>query len=211
MLPVESTAEGIGRYVGSYVGKNINQRLDEDKGARLVRYFGYAKKVDGVTVAVHRTHVSGWSSNKAGGALWRHNVRRLGESLGFVCLSEFTDTFGPRWAFLLRDLIEAMPLGGCYPSLECGLMASDRLRLRELMLLKVDKMRSPSAIDVLLKAADLLVFKARPVVKPADRADTCDELPDMRKRPHFEQVKIYNKELGIWLTHLIPWKVQQPF
>jgi hypothetical protein len=87
-------------------------------------------------------------------------------------------------------------------------MASDRLRLRELILHKVERMRSPAAIDVLLKAADLLVFKARPVVEPSD---TCDDLPDMRKRPQFEQVKIYNKELGIWLTHLIPWKVQQPF
>lgn len=40
LLPVKSTSEAIGRYVGKYISKNVQCRPDEDKGTRLVNYSG---------------------------------------------------------------------------------------------------------------------------------------------------------------------------
>jgi hypothetical protein len=198
LLPVKSTAEGIARYVGSYVSKNVSNRLAEDRGARLVRYWGYSKKVEGKTVAVHRSFVAGWSSNKLGGQLWRHKVRRLGESLGFTDLEDFTKHFGPRWAFFLRDLVEAVP-GGLYGSLELGLLASDRAFLRDVLLDKAARLRGPVAKSVLLKAAEMLVFKPSVL---ADQPDECDSLPDLRVLPRFDTGRYFHSDIGIWCTHL---------
>lgn len=44
MLPVRKTGEAVGRYVAKYVGKTWEARRPEDKGARLVRYFGHWHK-----------------------------------------------------------------------------------------------------------------------------------------------------------------------
>jgi hypothetical protein len=41
LMPIKSNAQGIARYVGKYIAKHIRQRLEEDKGARLVRFIGY--------------------------------------------------------------------------------------------------------------------------------------------------------------------------
>ena len=38
LMPIESSGEGIAKYVGKYIGKHIGNRIPEDKGARLVRY-----------------------------------------------------------------------------------------------------------------------------------------------------------------------------
>lgn len=40
MLPVRKNGQAVGRYVAKYVGKTWLNRKPEDKGARLVRYFG---------------------------------------------------------------------------------------------------------------------------------------------------------------------------
>ena len=38
LLPVKSTAEGVAWYMGKYLGKHMDHRVPQDKGARLVRY-----------------------------------------------------------------------------------------------------------------------------------------------------------------------------
>lgn len=40
LQPVKSNGEAVGRYVGKYISKTWEARRPEDKGARLVRYFG---------------------------------------------------------------------------------------------------------------------------------------------------------------------------
>jgi len=64
LLPVKSTAEGIGRYVGKYISKHVRGRMVGDKGARLVRYLGYNQggRKGGCRF--------GW--NTPNGWLWRH-------------------------------------------------------------------------------------------------------------------------------------------
>ena len=38
LIPVRSTEDGIARYVGGYVSKWVNNRREENKGLRFVRY-----------------------------------------------------------------------------------------------------------------------------------------------------------------------------
>jgi len=40
MQPMKKNGEALGRYVGKYISKSWAQRAEEDKGGRLVRYFG---------------------------------------------------------------------------------------------------------------------------------------------------------------------------
>jgi hypothetical protein len=60
LLPIRKTAAGVAKYIGKYVAKHLEQRLPEDKGARLVRYSKQARRAG--------TRFS-WVSH--GAALWR--------------------------------------------------------------------------------------------------------------------------------------------
>jgi len=40
LQPMKSNAEALARYVGKYVSKSWEHRTEDDKGARLIRYFG---------------------------------------------------------------------------------------------------------------------------------------------------------------------------
>ena len=64
LMPIKSNAEGIARYVGKYIAKHIGQRLEEDKGARLVRFIGYQAGT-GRRVAVS------WNSGRPGSGVTR--------------------------------------------------------------------------------------------------------------------------------------------
>lgn len=105
LMPVRSTEEGIGRYVGKYIGKHHATRKEEDKGVRLVEYSR------GGRIATTRF---GWSSENA--AHWRAKVRlfaqiqqaRLGIEINE--LSDLTPALGPRWAYHYRDFIYSLPV-----------------------------------------------------------------------------------------------------
>lgn len=103
LLPVRSTSEGIARYVGKYIGKHLDQRIPEDKGARLVRYSRAA-----------RTANTRFSWNTPGAKLWRSKVRQfayLMARLNGCCptMSGLADALGPRWAYNWREFIMALP------------------------------------------------------------------------------------------------------
>lgn len=105
LMPVRSTEEGIGRYVGKYIGKHHAARKEEDKGVRLVEYSRGARTA---------TTRFGWSSDNA--AEWRAKVRlfaqitaaRLGVEIND--LADLTSYLGPRWAYHHREFIFSLPV-----------------------------------------------------------------------------------------------------
>ena len=105
LLPIKSTGEGIGRYVGKYLEKHMGNRLPEDKGARLV---AYSKGTSAGT-----TRFS-WAGPK--GTLWRAKYRQFAERLGFDDEDSFREwayaEYGPRWAYRLSECIAAEVLPG---------------------------------------------------------------------------------------------------
>jgi len=103
LLPIKSSDEAIGRYVGKYIAKHIEARKDEDKGARLV---GYSK---GARVAVTRFS---WVS--PGAATWRRKVRAFAwmmfQSQGIPpTMHGLRVALGPRWAYRWREFILELP------------------------------------------------------------------------------------------------------
>ena len=104
LLPVRSTAEGIGKYVGKYVAKHIGQRVAEDKGVRLVSYSRGARAA---------TTRFAWAS--PGAAEWRRKVASfVGASfeLGLIAEPSFRgmrDAYGARWCYHFREHIRGWP------------------------------------------------------------------------------------------------------
>jgi hypothetical protein len=96
LLPVKSTAEGIGRYVGKYVSKNIERRIEEDKGARLVMYSKslgeYLKPND-----------FAWNTKRAW--LWRTKLARVASTCGFSEPADFRYYHGNRWAWSIAERV----------------------------------------------------------------------------------------------------------
>jgi hypothetical protein len=104
LLPVKSTAEGIGRYVGKYIGKHVSQREERDRGVRLVEYSRGGRMA---------TTNFGWVTDNA--AAWRRKVevfacmvaaqRRL-DHIEFEDLSKY---LGSAWAYHHRTFIAGLP------------------------------------------------------------------------------------------------------
>jgi hypothetical protein len=118
LLPVKSCAEGIARYVGKYISKNVRERLDADKGARLVRYLGFAQ---GGRKASSRF---GWNTDNAW--LWRTKLAAYASRNGAKDTEDLAKLFGPRWAYRLQAEILAERLDDvCYPSRACADHAMD--------------------------------------------------------------------------------------
>jgi hypothetical protein len=102
LMPVESTAKGIAKYLGKYIAKHIGQRLPEDKGARLVRYSKGTNRV-GVQFS--------WAS--PGGHLWRSKLGMLCRMLGLNpdnYKKFLREWFGKNWVHHLLPLIAAIKL-----------------------------------------------------------------------------------------------------
>ena len=97
LLPVESTADGIARYVGKYLAKHIGNRLQSDKGARVIRFFGYRPD--------QRKANRKFSWNTTGGWLWRMKLKEFCRLHHFADTSAVGRKFGPRWAYHLQDMI----------------------------------------------------------------------------------------------------------
>ena len=101
LLPIRSTADAAGRYVGKYIGKHLEAREERDKGVRLVSYSKAARMA--------RTRFS-WAES---GQQWRAGVevfaRMIADSQGYplhVLRSVgLRAVFGPRWAYEWRELI----------------------------------------------------------------------------------------------------------
>lgn len=103
LMPVKSTAEGISRYVGKYISKNVQNRPDEDKGTRLVNYSGDSRNTN--------TKIS--LLNK-GGNNWRHKCALFAKTQSKYFNEEITsknvsEFLGKRWAYKYRDSILTLP------------------------------------------------------------------------------------------------------
>lgn len=104
LMPVRSTEEGIGRYVGKYISKHHAARKIEDKGVRLVEYSTGARMA--------RTRF-GWCSDNA--AEWRAKVRVFAQIMGerygvtISAIEDLTAALGPRWAYHWREFIASLP------------------------------------------------------------------------------------------------------
>ena len=102
LLPVKSTAEAMGRYVGKYLGKDFAVREDSDRGVRRVSYIG-------PRVATSRF---GWASSR--GRDWRDAVGalvRLVHTLGEVPAptgDAMALYFGRSWVYHFREAIGAL-------------------------------------------------------------------------------------------------------
>lgn len=119
LLPIKSTAEGIARYVGKYVSKHIEARNLADKGARIVRFIGYTKRVeqDGRDVIVStRSYSSRLAWNTPNGWLWRRKLAAWAEGQGMQCMEELRELFGSRWAYRFQDEILATEISDCAPT-----------------------------------------------------------------------------------------------
>lgn len=103
LMPIRSTEEGIGRYVGKYIAKHVGARLEEDKGARLVRYS------KGARMATTRF---AWTTE--GAKAWRGKLRTFAAIIAqrHGCpptMRGLAAALGPRWAYNWREFILSLP------------------------------------------------------------------------------------------------------
>lgn len=95
-MPVKSTSEGIAKYVGKYIAKHIDQRRQDDKGARLVRYSDSARRC-GTRFA--------WTGARS--KEWRKKLASFATRHGCWSMDMLRERFGSRWAYRLAEHIAA--------------------------------------------------------------------------------------------------------
>lgn len=96
LMPVQSTADGIAKYLGKYIAKHIDQRREDDKGARLVRYSASARQCSSRFA---------WTGAKS--KLWRKQLAQFATSHGCWSMEMLRERFGPNWAYRLAEYITA--------------------------------------------------------------------------------------------------------
>ncbi|HEX3719834.1 MAG TPA: hypothetical protein VH595_17930 [Verrucomicrobiae bacterium] len=148
LLPVKSTAEGISKYVGKYIAKHIDARIEKDRGARLVRYLGYRRR--------ERSFHPHMMFNSEHAWLWRQKVKAFARHYGIVDMEDFKKKAGPRWCYNFQDAILHTNLlaGTIFPLLSLGLEESARKGARETLLLRLTHLR-PRDKDVSSATATL--------------------------------------------------------
>lgn len=99
LLPIKSTAQAIGRYVGKYIAKHLGVRDERDLGCRLVSYVG--PRVATVKFA--------WSGGR--GRSWRVGLGSLVHALYEArqihrpTVDAMSQRYGKRWAWKWRDVV----------------------------------------------------------------------------------------------------------
>ena len=96
LMPVQSTADGIAKYLGKYIAKHIDHRRDDDKGARLVRYSESARQCSSRFA---------WTGAKS--KLWRKQLAQFATSHGCWSMDMLRERFGSKWAYRLAEYITA--------------------------------------------------------------------------------------------------------
>lgn len=90
--PIKSNSDAISRYVGKYVSKHLENRIAEDKGARLINYSqGFLRDSPKFQ----------WKTENS--YLWRQKVRYFAAIHGCDDLYQLTDKLGSNWAFRYLD------------------------------------------------------------------------------------------------------------
>lgn len=104
--------EAIARYCGKYISKHMGQRIDIDKGVRLLSV-GKGCKVGSVKFMFYgKTDREGKWTPLASTALWRRQMGIWSEKLG-IPESEWNAMAGKNWAFHYRELITMTDPGDC--------------------------------------------------------------------------------------------------
>lgn len=100
LMPLKSTGEGIAKYVGKYISKHMEQRRQDDKGARLVRYSEGARRC-GTRFA--------WAGPKS--KEWRRKLEQFAVRHGCLSFELLRERFGKNWAYRLAEYIaeEVLP------------------------------------------------------------------------------------------------------
>jgi len=102
LMPVRKSGEAISRYLGFYLGKGVDSRPPEAKGARLVTYSrNFPRRAVG-----HKFMFLGGSAD-----LWRSKLDFMADLWGLADIDGFSERFGPNWVFWLRDLIWTLNTG----------------------------------------------------------------------------------------------------
>jgi hypothetical protein len=100
LLPIKSSAEAMAFYVGKYVAKHIGNRLEMDKGVRLVEYSRGWKMAS-----------TCFAWNSPGAREWRAKVKQFGARYGAQSLADMKRIFGSKWAYLYGPCIVAEEIG----------------------------------------------------------------------------------------------------
>ena len=98
LVPLKSTGEAVGRYVGGYIAKGEAHHVKaRHKGLRWVNYTRRAARIVG-------PGPWGWG---VPGRTWRRKLERWAAKHGCASLDEVRAVFGARWAWHGRDAIAA--------------------------------------------------------------------------------------------------------
>lgn len=112
IVPVKTSAEAIGFYLGGYLAKSLSHKPAGDR-SRLVRY----------TKECPRPVRGDFMWTGPGSWIWRRKLMLWGKAHGCNDLDEVKQLCGPRWAYHHREAIEGMTLD-YYPDL--GIWTIDR-------------------------------------------------------------------------------------
>jgi len=94
--PIKSSADAVAFYVSKYISKHIGERIESDKGVRLMR------ASDGVKAGTTRF---GWHTDKA--RLWRTKAAMLGEAMNCT-EAQMPEVLRPGWAYRNQTLIQSI-------------------------------------------------------------------------------------------------------
>ncbi len=114
LQPMRENGEALGRYLGTYLRKDWEHRLPEDKGARCIRYFGHWSKDrkqpgERPKPPVYNSR-TGWLTPRA--RVWREMVKQVVivlKSKGANITEEnMKDIAGRRWAWHANRLFASV-------------------------------------------------------------------------------------------------------
>jgi hypothetical protein len=99
LLPIKTTPQAMGKYVGKYIGKTFDTRMWQDKGVRLVDYSKSA-----------RMATTNFQFVSDGSKQWRQKVSAFASELESVLgnpvkYEDLKSLLGDRWAYNSRDYI----------------------------------------------------------------------------------------------------------
>jgi hypothetical protein len=96
ILPVKSTAEAVGKYVGKYVRAHLLNRRPADKGVRRVSYINFKDR---------RRFRPSFAWNSVGARRWRQAVAQFALENRCKDTRQLSKKFGQRWCYKFRGLL----------------------------------------------------------------------------------------------------------
>lgn len=103
LLPVRSSSDAIAKYVGKYIAKHTDARIESDKGVRLVRYSKGA-----------RVGTTRFQFLSDGSRSWRDKCKVFAQFISDregveITLDNISDYLGPKWAYNNKKFIMELP------------------------------------------------------------------------------------------------------